>query len=62
MKINKKNSVLATTQRHGNNNRFILQILACLKLNFKYILGTILIFTIFTYFAEWLGRCVVYGF
>ena len=31
--INKKNPVLATTQRHGNNNRFILQILACLKEN-----------------------------
>lgn len=59
--VNKKNSVLATKQRHGNNNRFILQILAFLKLNFKYILGTILIFTIFTYFAEWLGRWLAYG-
>ena len=58
---NKKNSLLATTQKQGIQNKYILQILAFLKLNFKYILGTILIFTIFTYFAEWLGRWLAYG-
>lgn len=58
--INKKNSVLAIKQKHGKHT-FHIQILAFLKLNFKYILGTILIFTIFTYFAEWLGRWLAYG-
>lgn len=31
--INKKNSLLATTQKQGIQNKYILQILACLKEN-----------------------------
>lgn len=60
--INKKNPVLATKQRHEIKHMFLIQSLACIKLNFKYILGTFLIFIIFTYFAEWLGRWLAYGF
>lgn len=33
--INKKNSLLAATQRQGIQNKYILQILACLKENFN---------------------------
>ena len=48
----KKISVLATKQRHGNNNRFLLQILAFLKLNFKYIFFTV----IFSLITIWIGE------
>lgn len=60
MKINKKNPVLAITQRHGNNNRFILQILACLQENCKYIFFTILVSIISIYISEMIGKFIAY--
>lgn len=48
----KKISVLATKQRHGNNNRFLLQILAFLRENFKYIFFTVMV----SIFAIWIGE------
>lgn len=56
--INKKISVLATKQRHGNNNRFLLQILAFLKLNFKYIFFTVIISLIAIWIGEMTGKYI----
>ena len=58
--VNKKNSVLAIKQKHGNNNRFILQILACLKLNFKYIFFTALISLAIIWLGETAGKFIAY--
>lgn len=52
MKKTNKNPVLAGKQRHGNNNRFLLQILAFLRENFKYIFFTVMV----SIFAIWIGE------
>ena len=52
MKHNKKNSMTATKQVHGINNRFILQILAFFKEYFKYIFFTLMV----SIFAIWVGE------
>ena len=58
---NKKNSLLATTQRQGIKNKTILKILACFKENYKYILITIIFSVIGMYIGEQLGRWLTYG-
>lgn len=62
MKKTNKNSLLATTQRQGIKNTFILKILACFKENYKYILITIIFSVIGMYIGEQLGRWLAYGF
>lgn len=58
MKNNKKNSMTATKQVHGINNIFLLQIISCLKLNFKYIFFTILFSILAIYIGETVGKFI----
>lgn len=58
MENNKKNSLLATTQKQGISNIFLLQIISCLKLNFKYIFFTILFSLLAIYIGETVGKFI----
>lgn len=52
MKKTNKNSTIAGKQNSGINNKFILQILSFVKLNFKYIFFTVMV----SIFAIWVGE------
>lgn len=60
MENNKKNSTIAGKQNSGINNKFILQILSFIKLNFKYIFFTALFSIISMCIAEIIGRYIAY--
>ena len=60
MENNKKNSTIAGKQNSGINNKFILQILSFIKLNFKYIFFTALFSIISMCIAEIVGRYIAY--
>ena len=59
MKRINKNSVLATTQKHGIKNKHILKILAFLKVYVnRYILFTILLSILGCYISALLGKYI----